>query len=99
MQHDLIKYMKFEHTVTAASWNEERGEWDVSVRGPDGSEFKDTCNVLINGGGILKYVFPCRLLSCANVYILVTGSGPTYLVFTASRAFSHTQRGTTLLSI
>lgn len=46
--------MKFEHKVTSATWDEDRGKWDVRVQGPDGTEFVDTCDVLINGGGVLK---------------------------------------------
>jgi cation diffusion facilitator CzcD-associated flavoprotein CzcO len=55
-KHGLIKYVKLEHTVTGAYWQPEDGEWEVHVRQPDGTEFVDRCNVLVNGGGILKYV-------------------------------------------
>lgn len=54
VNNDLLKYMKFEHRVTAAYWDEDRGKWDVHVQGPNGDEFVDTCDVLINGGGVLK---------------------------------------------
>ncbi|KIW99944.1 uncharacterized protein Z518_10872 [Rhinocladiella mackenziei CBS 650.93] len=53
-KHGLIKYIKLQHTVTGASWNSEEGLWEVHVRRPDGTEFQDTCNVLVNGGGILN---------------------------------------------
>jgi cation diffusion facilitator CzcD-associated flavoprotein CzcO len=53
-KHSLMKYMKFKHAVTGAYWDSERGIWEVHVQGPDGVEFTDTCNVLVNGGGILK---------------------------------------------
>lgn len=48
--------MKLEHTVTGAYWQPGEGVWEVHVRRPDGTEFVDRCNVLVNGGGILKYV-------------------------------------------
>ncbi|EXJ74840.1 uncharacterized protein A1O5_01536 [Cladophialophora psammophila CBS 110553] len=53
-KHGLIKYVKLEHTVTGAYWQPEQGVWEVHVRRPDGTEFVDTCNVLVNGGGILN---------------------------------------------
>lgn len=56
-KHGLIKYVKLQHTVTGAFWDAERGLWEVHIRRPDGTEFKDTCNVLVNGSGILKYVY------------------------------------------
>jgi cation diffusion facilitator CzcD-associated flavoprotein CzcO len=46
--------MKFEHRVTAAYWDEDRAKWNVHVQRPDGSDFVDSCDVLINGGGVLK---------------------------------------------
>jgi cation diffusion facilitator CzcD-associated flavoprotein CzcO len=54
VDHDLLKYMKFEHRVVGASWNEEESRWEVRIRKPDGSEFTDTCQVLVNGCGVLK---------------------------------------------
>jgi len=51
-----MKYIKLEHRIVGASWNGELGMWEVRVQKADGSEFTDTCNVLVNGGGVLKYV-------------------------------------------
>ena len=51
-----MKYIKLEHAVTGAYWQPEKGEWEVRVRRPDGTEFVDRCNVLVNGGGVLKSV-------------------------------------------
>jgi cation diffusion facilitator CzcD-associated flavoprotein CzcO len=48
--------MKFSHTVTGAQWNDEEGLWYVKVMDPNGIVFEDTCNLLFNGSGILKYV-------------------------------------------
>lgn len=53
-KYDLNKYIKTNHTVTGASWNEDEGLWHVKIRDLEGNEIQDTCNVLINGGGILK---------------------------------------------
>lgn len=49
-----MKYIKLEHKIVGAYWDEEDGLWDVHVQGPDGVTFIDRCNVLINGGGVLK---------------------------------------------
>lgn len=52
--------MKFRHTVVGCKWDHHDGLWYVSVRGPDGNEFIDSCHVLVNGTGVLKQV-PCPL--------------------------------------
>lgn len=49
-----MKYIKLQHKIVSATWNNEQGVWEVRVQKPDGSEFTDTCHVLINGGGVLK---------------------------------------------
>jgi cation diffusion facilitator CzcD-associated flavoprotein CzcO len=48
--------MKFNHKVVAANWEEDNGTWHVRIQDERGNEFEDTCDVLINGGGHLKYV-------------------------------------------
>lgn len=53
-KYDLEKYVKFEHKIKLAKWNEERGVWDLTVQAPDGSEFMDYCEILVNGSGVLK---------------------------------------------
>ncbi|KAJ5964122.1 uncharacterized protein N7479_003998 [Penicillium vulpinum] len=50
----LRKYMKLSHTVVGANWNEEEGLWHVKIRTPEGTEIEDTCNILVNGGGVLN---------------------------------------------
>jgi cation diffusion facilitator CzcD-associated flavoprotein CzcO len=52
--NNLNKYIKLNHRVTGAYWNEDEGLWHVKIQPDDGEEFEDTCNVLINGGGVLK---------------------------------------------
>ena len=49
-----MKYIKLEHKIAGAYWKPEEGVWEVKVQRPDGTEFTDTCNVLVNGGGVLK---------------------------------------------
>jgi cation diffusion facilitator CzcD-associated flavoprotein CzcO len=55
-KYGLRDCMKFSHTVTGAHWNDEEGLWYVKVMDPNGIVFEDTCNLLFNGSGILKYV-------------------------------------------
>lgn len=54
VKYDLEKYVKFKTTVQSATWDEEAGLWRLQLIGPDGSAFEDTCNVLVNGSGVLK---------------------------------------------
>jgi cation diffusion facilitator CzcD-associated flavoprotein CzcO len=51
---DLEKHIKYRHKVLSATWNEQDGVWELRIRGPDGEEFGDRCEILVNGSGILK---------------------------------------------
>jgi cation diffusion facilitator CzcD-associated flavoprotein CzcO len=53
-QHGLLKYMKLQHKVVSASWDSEKGEWAVEVEAADGTRFRDTCDFLVNGTGLLN---------------------------------------------
>lgn len=54
-EYDLKKYMKLNHEVVGASWDDEKGVWEVSVRDVlSGRTFVDTAEILINGSGVLK---------------------------------------------
>jgi cation diffusion facilitator CzcD-associated flavoprotein CzcO len=55
-KYGLKSYMKFNHTVVSATWNNDDGLWNVRVRDSEGVEIIDTCDVLINGSGHLKQV-------------------------------------------
>ena len=54
VKYDLEKYVKFKTTVRSATWDEEEGLWRLQLVGPDGVAFEDSCNVLVNGSGVLK---------------------------------------------
>lgn len=87
-KHGLIKYVKLEHKIVGAYWKPEDGVWEVRVQRPDGTEFVDTCNVLVNGGGVLKYVDPIPFSSwssTANGCFLVTGNGQISKAYTPSK--------------
>ncbi|KAF2094220.1 FAD/NAD(P)-binding domain-containing protein [Rhizodiscina lignyota] len=51
---DLEKYVKLNTTVESATWDEEAGLWRVTLLGHDGKHFEDTCDILINGSGLLN---------------------------------------------
>lgn len=56
-QFDLMKYMKLSHEIVGAYWDDEKGMWDIKIKNIiTGVTFTDTCDVFINGGGILKCV-------------------------------------------
>ncbi|KAK2802318.1 hypothetical protein FQN51_004608 [Onygenales sp. PD_10] len=55
---DLRKYMTFNTEVTGAFWEEDRGEWRVTLKQTalDGTvkELEERCHVLLNGNGLLN---------------------------------------------
>jgi cation diffusion facilitator CzcD-associated flavoprotein CzcO len=53
-KYDLEKYVKLNTKVESATWNETEGKWELSILRDDGSRFEDTCEVLVNGSGVLK---------------------------------------------
>lgn len=58
-QYEVEKYIRLQHSVESAIWNEEKGKWDLHIR--SGSTLiRDECDVFINASGVLKYVFPFR---------------------------------------
>ena len=59
VQHDLEKYIKFNHRIVGAKWNEKRAKWDLDIQKTspeDGSviTFKDECDILINSTGLFS---------------------------------------------
>jgi cation diffusion facilitator CzcD-associated flavoprotein CzcO len=54
VKYDLEKYVKFEHKVNLAKWNEEKGKWELNITKFDGTEISDECEILVNCSGILK---------------------------------------------
>jgi cation diffusion facilitator CzcD-associated flavoprotein CzcO len=55
VKHDLMRYMNFNSEVFGAHWDPEAGKWHVTIKNTrTGEEFTDTCDVLLNGSGVLK---------------------------------------------
>jgi cation diffusion facilitator CzcD-associated flavoprotein CzcO len=53
-KYDLERYVKMNTKVESATWDEEEGKWRLSIVGADGSHFEDSCEILVNGSGVLK---------------------------------------------
>jgi len=55
VKYNCERFFKYRHQVTSGKWNTEAGKWDLKVTNfASGVEFNDTCDVLVNAGGVLK---------------------------------------------
>ena len=54
IKYDLERYIKLNHSVKEATWDENRGFWRLQILGADGVQFEDTCEILVNGSGVLN---------------------------------------------
>ena len=59
-KYNLGKYIKLQHRVVGAWWEDERGEWRVAVEDLEAkTQFMKTCDIFINAGGYLNnWSFP-----------------------------------------
>ncbi|KAK1088477.1 hypothetical protein LTR48_001548 [Friedmanniomyces endolithicus] len=58
-KYNLEPFVVLGTEVVAAEWHDLEGKWHVQLKRKDGSTFEDTCNVLINGSGVLtKWKWP-----------------------------------------
>lgn len=58
-KHNLEPFVVLNTKVISASWDDIQGKWTVELERKDGSTFIDTCNILINGSGVLtKWKWP-----------------------------------------
>lgn len=54
-KYKLMPYMRLQHEMTAARWNEDTAKWEVTIRrGEDGQEFTDSADALFLGVGSLN---------------------------------------------
>ncbi|KAF7555614.1 hypothetical protein G7046_g6521 [Stylonectria norvegica] len=55
-KYDLNKYIKLNHTVVGAVWNEEEQLWHVRIQKGDNPNdiFEETCNLFVNASGVLN---------------------------------------------
>lgn len=52
--YNLEKYVAFNTAVESAAWQEDEGVWKLSLISSDGTRSEDTCEVLVNGSGVLN---------------------------------------------
>lgn len=53
-KYGLSKFIKLRREVVRCEWEDEKGEWAVTIRDENGEEFVDRCHVLVNGNGVLN---------------------------------------------
>uniref|UniRef100_A0A8H7NBN0 FAD/NAD(P)-binding domain-containing protein n=1 Tax=Bionectria ochroleuca TaxID=29856 RepID=A0A8H7NBN0_BIOOC len=53
-KYDCKKYIKLQHSVQSAMWNEGNGKWDLKIKDASGSIIADEADVFINASGVLN---------------------------------------------
>ncbi|OAL38935.1 hypothetical protein AYO20_01686 [Fonsecaea nubica] len=53
-KYGVEKYVQLNTEVVAATWDETNSNWTVDLKRKDGSTFTDTCDVLVNGAGVIN---------------------------------------------
>ena len=60
VEHDLEKYVAFQHRVQEAKWNQANSVWEVKIQKPSGETFVDKGEILASCHGVLKSGFTSR---------------------------------------
>jgi cation diffusion facilitator CzcD-associated flavoprotein CzcO len=57
-KYGLRKYIRLDHKVVGAFWNEHDQQWHVRIQRGDSPEdiFEDQGHILVNASGVLKWV-------------------------------------------
>jgi cation diffusion facilitator CzcD-associated flavoprotein CzcO len=53
-KHNCDRFIKYNHSIKGANWNQDRGTWSIQVQKADGSIILDEADVFINAGGVLN---------------------------------------------
>jgi len=97
---NLDRDVQLKTRVTGAYWQEERGQWKLTVE-HDGKEREEYADILVSGQGFLKYVgedcpISWRTTSFGvqelTLRVIVSGNGPTSKASIASRVKRSTQQ-------
>jgi len=71
--HNLGEVTEVRHQGCAAAWDDEQGKWNVEIKTQVGEALYDSCDVLINAGGIVNVwrwpVIPGLLVSKITTFI------------------------------
>ncbi|KAI1349311.1 hypothetical protein F5Y01DRAFT_187911 [Xylaria sp. FL0043] len=55
-KYDLHQYVRLRHQVVGAHWNNDKDEYDITVKNTDNQLLiSDHCHILINAGGVLNH--------------------------------------------
>lgn len=82
---ELNRYIKTGHSVKGAVWDNDAGIWTVTILDEEKqTEFQDTCNFLVDGSGILKYISQSRFIM--RLTYTATGNGRQSRACTVSKA-------------
>jgi cation diffusion facilitator CzcD-associated flavoprotein CzcO len=58
-KYGVEKYIQKSTEVLSATWDESTSKWNVDLKRKDGSTFTDTCDVIVNGAGVInKWKWP-----------------------------------------
>lgn len=52
-KYNLRKYVKLNHKVVSARWDEEKGQYEVEIQ-KGGEMITDWCHILMNGSGLIN---------------------------------------------
>lgn len=55
-KYDCNKFIKYQHTIKSAIWNESKGKWNIKVEKAGSVIIDDEVDVFINAGGVLKLI-------------------------------------------
>jgi len=53
-KYDLEKYIKYNHRVSKAEWNNIQGHWEVQATDTNGTVINDSCHILVSAPGLLN---------------------------------------------
>ena len=58
-KYGVEKYIQLSTEVVSATWDEEKSNWTVDLKRKDSTTFTDTCDVIVNGSGVVnKWKWP-----------------------------------------
>lgn len=53
-KYDCNRYIKYNHSIKGATWDESKGKWNIQVQADDREVIHEEADVFVNAGGVLK---------------------------------------------
>jgi cation diffusion facilitator CzcD-associated flavoprotein CzcO len=53
-QYGCNEYIKYNHSIKHAAWDESKGKWDIEVQDGNQKLIHEEADVFVNAGGVLK---------------------------------------------